>query len=179
MRRISLLFTATVAASACGGSSSSSSPTTPTTPAAPAALADPKNETLGGLAVGDASAVVEKLLGPPATKAEPWTMEATGETVAEWTWKSGEGITMSINAGAASVYAITIKAPSKLRTSRGIGIGSARAEVEEAYKGVNTGADGEVKPTPEQILVGTLYEGTSFRFADGKVSEISVGGGAE
>jgi len=178
MLRVTLLFIATAAvASACGGRSSSSSPATPTTPAAP--LADPKNETLGGLAVGDTAAAAEKLLGPPASKAEPWTMEATGDVVADWSWSSGEKITMAQGASGQSIYAITITSPSKLRTSRGIGVGSARAEVEEAYKGTQTGAEGEVAPTPEQILVGTLYEGTSFRFVDGKVSEISVGGGAE
>jgi hypothetical protein len=56
-----------------------------------------------------------------------------------------------------------------------MGIGSSYAEVEQAYK-----KDIDAESTnKEQITVGSVYDGIIFKFKDGKVSKIFLGGAAE
>ena len=77
---------------------------------------------------------------------------------------------------------IEIAAPSTLRTSRGIGVGATRAEVEAAYRdALGKGREpNEPDATTEQLLiVGSVYGGTFFRFEGGKLVSIFVGAGAE
>ena len=168
---------------ACGGA------TKPTTSAgagsaAPAvALAEPNSESIGGLKTGAKAPEVIALFGEPTTKSEPVVEEATGETVAAWTWPAkGLEVRVSIMGDVTMVTGITIKAPSTLTTSRGVGIGAPRATVEATYAAFRTmGRDAE-EPDPsneEQIVIGSRYGGTFFTFTDGKVSDIFVGAGAE
>jgi hypothetical protein len=163
----------------CGGHATPAS-----TPAASSvALADPTNESIGGVKTGDPSALVEKKLGAPTTKSEPQTMEATGETVSSWQWPAaGVSMTMASTEAGFVVRDISIVAPSKLTTSRGVGIGASRADVEKIYKDFLGKGRQEGEPdttSPEQLIIGSIYGGTAFSFTDGKVSTIFVGAGAE
>lgn len=173
MRSLCLVLVA--GALACGGKSSA-----PTTPAP--APAPPDAEVFGQLHDGLDAAAVEALLGPPDSRTEPEEMGATGEWVSSWTW-AAQGVALSMAAGTAdgapTVDAISISAPSKLTTSRGVGIGTPRAEVERIY-GPYRATDAPAESTdPDMFLVGSIYGGTFFTFTDGKVSEIFVGTGAE
>lgn len=165
----------------CGGKSAA--PTTGTSaPAGP--LGDPASETIGGISLGATPAVVEKLLGAPATKSPPQEMGATGEFVSDWHWATGETLSMAAGTadGAPTVGSITIEAPSKLTTSRGVGLGSTRAEVEKVYQAFLGKGRQEGEPdttSAESLIVGSVYGGTFFSFEGGKVSRIFVGAGAE
>lgn len=174
---------------ACGGGSASpGASTTPTAatvgPAAPAvALAEPNDESIGGLKTSARAPAVIALVGEPTTKSEPIVEEATGETVALWTWPAkGLEIRVAIVGDVTMVTGITITAPSTLTTSRGIGIGAPRAAVESTYAAFRTmGRDAE-EPDPsneDRIVIGSIYGGTFFDFKDGKVASIFVGANAE
>ena len=82
----------------------------------------------------------------------------------------------------ASSTGSAITAPSELRTSRGIGIGAARADVETtyaAYLGKGRQPDEPDTTSPTSLIIGSIYGGTFFTFEGGNVSEIFVGVGAE
>ncbi len=175
---LALSLALSLASGACGGH-----PAKPSAPVAAGKLADPRNESIGGVDVGARSEAVEKLLGAPATKGTPQEMAATGDVLADWKWTTGLTLTMAAGVDhALTVHAILLEAPSKLTTSRGVGIGTSRAEVETIYKqflGVGR-EDGEPDTTsPEQLIIGSVYGGTVFGFTDGKVSRIFIGAGAE
>ena len=152
--------------------------------AAPAvALAEPNDESIGGLKTSARAPAVIALVGEPTTKSEPIVEEATGETVAAWTWPAkGLEIRVAIVGDVTMVTGIKITAPSTLTTSRGIGIGAPRAAVESTYAAFRTmGRDAE-EPDPsneDRIVIGSIYGGTFFDFKDGKVASIFVGANAE
>lgn len=136
------------------------------------------DEVVGGLRVGLPAAAVMKLLGPPARKGKVVEQGADGMFVQEWAWPK-KGVTLQLAAesqrGPQKISAITIKAPSLLKTARGIGIGSPAAELIRAY-----GADRNSEESREDsFVVGTIYGGVLFALRDGKVSEIFVGAAAE
>ena len=180
---LSLGLSVSLATSACGGHPAKPSSAGPGAGVPAGKLADPRNETIGGISVGARSEAVEKLLGAPATKGTLQEMAATGDVVADWKWTTGVTLTMAEGVDhVLTVHAITLEAPSKLTTSRGVGIGASRAEVETIYKqflGVGR-QDGEPDTTsPEQLIIGSVYGGTFFQFTAGKVTRIFVGAGAE
>jgi hypothetical protein len=136
--------------------------------------------------MGLSGAAVEKILGAPASKTPVQEEAATGMWVSQWAWPDqGIGLRMAsgAQAEAPTVEAIMIAAPCKLRTTRGIGIGSSHADVETTYKAElakPSSPEGAVSQvTPESIIVGSLYGGTIFHFANGVVKEIFVGAAAE
>lgn len=183
-----------VVSTLCAGCASSPTPSPDTStppletgsaPSVETSYADPKNETFDGLAVGmDADAVL-LLVGPPDEKGTPAEMAATGMFEADWRWSS-RGLTARMGAPSAdaepSVSGIEIAGSSKLRTSRGLGLGATRAEVESLYQdalGKGRQPD-EPNPDNERLLVlGSIYGGTFFRFENGKLVSIYVGAGAE
>ena len=73
------------------------------------------------------------------------------------------------------VESIGIKAPSTLVTSRGILIGSSKADVKKNYQHSTEGSGND----PNAYLVGSPYGGELFTFKHGKVSEIFLGQMAE
>ena len=180
LRALLLIVLASLgSAAACGGAPSSVTTAGPGS----AGLADPTSEAIGGLKGGARAPEVIALFGEPTTKSPPVVEEATGETVSTWAWPAqGLEVRVSITADATMVTAITITAPSKLTTSRGVGIGTPRATVESTYAAYRTiGREaGEPDPSNEdRIVIGSVYGGTFFTFKDGKVSDIFVGAGAE
>jgi hypothetical protein len=137
-------------------------------------LVDVDKETIGGFALGAKSDEVVKTLGQPKSKSKEETMGATGETVATWNF-NGLAITMSKQDHGYVVNAIGVKAPSTAPTSRGIHIGSTRAEVEAVYQ---VGKDQSSKD-PASFLVGSPFGGELFTFKKGVVTEIFLGAMAE
>ena len=137
-------------------------------------LADAEHETIGGFALGASSDDVVKALGPPVKKSKEETMAATGETVATWSWHGLE-ITMAKQDAKYTVNAIGVKPPSTAATSRGIHLGSTRAEVEASYERTKEDHDADGK----SLLVGSVYGGELFTFKDGKLVEIFLGQMAE
>jgi hypothetical protein len=78
-------------------------------------------------------------------------------------------------AGAQTVDSITVSAPSTLKTSRGIGVGSTLAELQRAY-----GADRNPEESnATSFVVGSEFFGVIFVLADGRVRQIFVGAAAE
>lgn len=177
---IRLVLALTLSLAACGGKTTPKPAAgTPEVPAAPAS-----SESLGGIALGDDAAKVEAALGPPASKGEVVEWEATGDRTSEWTWPGVKLQMAELDGGARfAVHSIWVEAPSTLKTSRGVGIGTPFAEVDRIYAPFR--GQGAEEGEPEQwnvddgITVGSVYGGTMFNFADGKVATIFVGAAAE
>lgn len=154
-------------------------------PSVETSYADPTNETFDGLRLGMDAKTVHLLFGPPDEKGTPAEMAATGMFEADWRWAS-RGFTARMGATSAgaepSLSGMEIAGSSKLRTSRGVGLGATRAEVESLYAdalGKGRQPD-EPNPDTDRLLVlGSIYGGTFFRFENGKLVSIYVGAGAE
>ena len=81
--------------------------------------------------------------------------------------------------GKKAVESITIKAPSKMKTGKGIGIGSPEADAIKAYEGFKSEPDEGLLNGTDAHLVGSIFGGMIIYFKDGKVSEIFLGAAAE
>jgi hypothetical protein len=182
MIRTVLALTLAAGLAACGGSSAAPATTTNTTTTdpTPATPADPASERIGEIGLGDAGDAVIARLGEPASKSEPVEYAATGVTASSWSWPDqGLELSMALDAtGAATVDSISVTAPSTLTTSRGIGLGAARADVEQIY-GEHQTDEGREQSDEDSLVVGSVYGGTIFGFTDGVVSSIFVGAAAE
>ena len=115
-------------------------------------------------------------------KDEVW--EAFGQAVQTWMFPdSGASFDMISDevGGPKSVFSITVKAPSNLKTNLGIGIGDPKEKVLQAYSEYSTsdeGLDGFFGDA-DAHLVGSIYGGMIFYFENGVVSEIFLGASAE
>jgi len=74
------------------------------------------------------------------------------------------------------LFSLTLRAPSRLKTLRGIGIGSTAQAVLKAYAAEYNPEESQKGQT---IVAGTVYGGLIFTLKQGKVSEIFWGAGAE
>ena len=140
---------------------------------------------IGGVSLGMQADVLltiakEGGLGEPV-KGEDVVWEAIGEAVQTWDFKSS-GLDVAMSSyeigGEKSVFSITIEAQSKLKTERGIGIGSSKEDVIKTYADYRSdpvGAD----YSADMYVVGSIYGGMLFTFEDGKVSRIFLGAAAE
>lgn len=142
------------------------------------------NEKIGALETGQSTQEVEKLLGPPSQKGDDDFMPATGAYYVFWSYKK-EGIGLMFSASEKksprTLGQISIYPPSKLKTQRGIGIGSTRAEAEVAYE--KPAYPREKVDSDEsddgRVIVGSIYGGLVFYIEDGLVSGIFLGASAE
>jgi hypothetical protein len=134
-----------------------------------------QNETFGNIKIGLTAAQTQEALGKPDKKGEKAEWEADGETHQSWTYK---GIELDMTGKEEqTINNINITAPSTLKTSKNIGIGSTKAEVEAAYTGaIDKSATEEGS---ENIVAGTVYGGIIFKIENGKVNGIFVGAAAE
>ncbi|MFY9309011.1 MAG: hypothetical protein WAQ28_08170 [Bacteroidia bacterium] len=134
-----------------------------------------QNETFGNIKIGLTAAQTQEALGKPEKKGEKAEWEADGETHQKWNYK---GIELDmIGKEQQTIASISITAPSTLKTSKNIGIGSPKAEVETAYAGmIDKSATDEGS---ENIIAGTMYGGIIFQIENGKVKEIFAGAAAE
>lgn len=148
------------------------------TPPAPATSdADPQDvgETLGALHLGMSATEVEGLLGRPVATGEVIEEPATGDMVQAWRYPDlGLTVTM-LQSDAPAVLRILAEPPCKLVTSRGIGIGSPRAALEQAYA---SDRDEEMSH-PDALVVGSAYGGTVFLLESDAVASIFLGASAE
>jgi hypothetical protein len=133
----------------------------------------------GPLRLGLAAEEAVAALGAPARRSEPVFEGATGNHVSRWSWP-GAGVTLTLASaeedGPWTVERMELTAPAAFRTPDGIGIGSTRAEVLEAY-GAST--DPENPPTEDTIVLGSLYGGVILTLEAGKVAKVFVGAAAE
>lgn len=146
-------------------------------PRVKAAIAVLEGESLGGVKPGMEAKEVEKLVGKASKKGKAVAEEATGETVATWEWKkAGLRVTFSDAKKKPVARMISLGAGAKLKTQKGVGIGSTLEELDAAYSEVRRPPDGEDQT---QFIVGTMYLGMSFELKDGKVVAVYWGALAE
>lgn len=136
-------------------------------------------EAIGPYKLGQLSNKLPKQTRCQLSKDKEQYWGADGEYHQHWTYK-GCGLMLGMVAsqpkGAQRVFSVTITAPSKYKTARGIGIGSPEAAVRKAYAAVLNLP--ESKPG-ETLVAGSIYGGLIFYFKNGKVSEIFMGAAAE
>ena len=89
------------------------------------------------------------------------------------------GLTVTISReGKATVWRVerfTVTAPCAWKTPQGIGVGSSEHEVRKAYSQL-LDKEGQF---PNQLVVGSIYDGVIFHMKNGKVESIFVGAAAE
>jgi len=133
-------------------------------------------ESLGELSFELDGDGVEGVLGKPSKRSPVVAEEAEGLFVSTWLWpKQGIEIRMAAESkgGPFRVSSMVARAPSKRRTSKGIGLGSTPEAIEEAYGKTLT----HVEET--SVRVGSMYGGLHFELEDGKVRSIFIGASAE
>lgn len=140
---------------------------------------DTHHETIGGwLKIGvDASQVIENF-GNDYNAVEGEISQVNGMYWQEWNYPD-KGVTLLMESENAqsqkSVIQITLYKPSRLQTSRHIGLGATAEEVRKGYADViNTDESSE-----ESIVAGSIYSGVIFSITDNVVSEILIGAAAE
>lgn len=143
---------------------------------------------IGGLRIGSSEDEVNALVGAEnlgaPSKGEDIVWEAIGQAVQTWAYTAA-GLSLDMVSdqpgGPKTVFSISIEGPSTLKTSQGIGIGSTKEEVVNAYAAFKTEAE-EVESLFEGQdvhLVGSIYGGMVLTFEEGKVSRIFFGASAE
>jgi hypothetical protein len=137
-----------------------------------------ETESIGGLTVNMSLDAVNQWVGEPKSKTKP-----DPKNLYHSTWSYPNGLVLEIEAANVDpntnkpmlpyrVAAITLTAPSKLTTGKGIGIGSAQAAVEAAYGAHRV----EKLSTATKLVAGNddETEGLEFELADGKVTKIHL-----
>lgn len=142
---------------------------------------------IGGIRLGMPEAGLMEVadsgsMGAPV-KGEDVMWEAIGEAVQTWDFKEA-GLSLDMGSseigGEKEVFSITVKAPSKLKTARGIGIGSTGEDAVQAYADYPTDEfEAEVVAENGNLLIGSIYGGMIFTLDDGIVSGIFLGAAAE
>ena len=133
-------------------------------------------ESLGELSFELDGDGVEGVRGTPSKRSPVAKEEAEGLVVSTWQWpKQGIEIRMAAESkvGPFRVSSMVARAPSRRRTSKGIGLGSTPEAIEEAYGKTLTHVD------ETSVVVGSMYGGIHFELEDGKVRSIFIGASAE
>lgn len=138
------------------------------------------DEQIGEFDTGIPDAQVIAKLGEPTKKGRIELEGATGDYIQSWTYQDGLSFSMAADKrkGPQKIVSVTITAPSQLKTKKGFGIGSTRADVIKHYGKVRAP---ESEPDDEEsFIAGSIYGGLFFTFnKQGKVTEIFLGAGAE
>jgi len=118
------------------------------------------------------------LLGKPASESKPVLEGATGLTIKTRKYpKQGVILTLS-REGARKPWLLErfrVESPSVWKTPQGIGLGAGEEQIRTTYHSL---IDSE-STSPQQVVVGTVYDGVIFQLNKGKVSSIFVGAAAE
>ncbi len=137
-----------------------------------------KTESIGPLKLGMTTAEVLQAVGEPRSKDERWEEPATGDFLE--IWHHSEGLTLSLKSSDADsplhLSGISIEAPSKLKTARGVGLGTSRAETKRIYADVMQEDD---ETMSDVIVLGSYYWGMFLGFEGSGVATIYFGDGAE
>jgi hypothetical protein len=135
-------------------------------------------EQIGKLHLGLSAKEVKQIIPGKPVLGPDELMGADGLYHQEWKY-SQAGISLDMTSekkgGPKSIASISVAGPSKLKTQRGIGIGSSAAEVAKAYGPFRNAEDS----TPERFVAGSNFGGVIFDFKLGKVSGIFIGAAAE
>ncbi len=136
-------------------------------------------EQIGGLRYGLSEAAFKKEIACAPTRGPEEFAGADGAWHQDWKYPDC-GITLGTvsnkKRGVKTIESITVSRPSALATKKGIKIGSTKAAVVTAYK---THQNKELSQSSDGFAVGTAYALLMFDFADGRVSSIFLGVGAE
>jgi DNA-binding beta-propeller fold protein YncE len=142
-------------------------------------------ESLGGVSLGQSEAEMREVLGEPEVIGDEFPNEYAGGFLVEASYAS-KGILVMLaseeKGGPRSVESVHLDGTSKLASAGGIRIGHSLDEVRLVY--------GEFEdkiefPVPDPIekeftfVAGSIYGGVIIQFAEGKVSGIMLGAGAE
>lgn len=135
-------------------------------------------QKLGDLELRLESSQLLPILGKPAGQGKAVVEGSTGLTVKDLKYpKHGLVVTLAREKKATvwRVERFLVKAPCAWKTPQAIGIGSSEQDVRKVY-GQLLDSDSQ---TPEQLVVGTVYDGVIFHLKKGKVDSIFVGAAAE
>lgn len=137
-----------------------------------------RKESVGPLKLALSSEDVVKALGEPEEKSDFSLWGSDGLEHQTWIYTE-KGIILSIvkTENAVSIESIDLSSPCTYKTSRGIGIGSKKSEVYEAYKQEIDPA--ENKEDSPFIVAGSVYGGIIFSIENDSVSGIFIGASAE
>lgn len=138
-----------------------------------------KRESLGGwLKLGLSESTVLRQLGEPSQKEEDIFWGAIGMYVQKWEYRD-RGIALQMESEKLGhpkqILSITISAPCYLKTNTGIGIGSSKEAIIQAYHHYRDNSYGG----DEVFIAGTAYGGLIFYFENERVSQIFIGAAAE
>ena len=109
----------------------------------------------------------EQLWGADGAYHQNWKYAACGLTL---------GLVREKTSDPQRVFSLTLAAPSRLKTARGMGIGSPAEAVIKAYAQDYNPQESQKGQT---LVVGSIYGGLIFTLKQGKVSEIFWGAAAE
>jgi len=146
-------------------------------PAAANAANDPdysfyETEAIGPLHAGMTAKELTAALGAPRAKEPATKEEATGGWFTTWTWRGASALLVANSkTGPWRARDVSVTAPSSYATKRGIRVGSTRVDVERLYPP----PPGDSQQDPDTYLVGSVYGGMLFSFANDRVSGISIG----
>jgi hypothetical protein len=136
-------------------------------------------ESLGTLKLGLPESTVSSMFPMKATKGKVEFWEGDGLYHQEWKFSSlGISLNFSFDSknGQKTLWSITATHPCKLKTQRGIYIGSGENETLAAYQAEYNKEDSVQR---ESIVAGTTYGGLSFLIKDHRVSQIFIGSASE
>ncbi len=139
-----------------------------------------KSEQLGTLKLGTLLSMLKLPAGCGEAQKDAETFwGADGALHQAWKYKACGlelGLVREKNTDPQRVFSLRLVAPSRLKTLRGIGIGSTAQAVLKAYASDYNPAESQKGLT---IVAGTVYGGLIFMLKQGKVSEIFWGAAAE
>lgn len=125
-------------------------------------------------------------LGEPDSKSKAEVWEGDALTHQEWSYLSrGIMLDMVDYKGGQVINAITIIAPSELKTLKHIGIGSSNTALYDVYKDQLNPEESELNklknndPSEYTVTAGTCYGGVIFTMKNNKVIKIFIGAAAE
>ncbi|MEA5471182.1 hypothetical protein [Spirulina sp. 06S082] len=135
-----------------------------------------ERESLGEwLKLGLSETEILTQLGTPSEKKEDIFWGAIGMYVQKWEY-GDRGIRLQMQSEQPGepkqVLSIVITEPCELKTNAGIGIGSSKEEVVQAYRHYQ---DPYSHPESESFVAGTAYGGLIFSFENNRVKEIFIG----
>lgn len=137
------------------------------------------SEKIGEFSTGTSEKVLKKKLNCAFKLGEDTLWGADGLYHQSWECPA-LGISFDMSSGRKGsgkiINQISIAAPSKLKTRRGIQIGSREQQVIKAYQDVK---DVQGTIPHEMFVAGSVYGGLFFQFKNDKVESIMLGSGAE